>query len=176
MKDIRQTPKEFFKQKLAIISTKPSILDIGGGECFQKGLKDVCGQFKNTKYRSLDIPGIGSDIIGDIDNIPLQSDGEHAVICNAVLEHVEDPVRTVKEIHRILVKGEAALAQVPSIYLYHGNKGYDGKPGCGDYWRFFDDSMMSMFKDFSSIEIRKQGGYFSAMSSFSPFISSTSTA
>ncbi len=157
----------FLDEKILEISKKKNVLDSGGGSGFQKGL----GKYKHLfsgNYKSFDIPGMGADIEGDIHEMSTASESVDGIICNAVLEHVVDPIRATNEMHRILQKGGAALIQVPSIYPYHGNKGYGGKPGYGDYWRFFDDSLEYMFRDFSKVEIVKMGGYFHALVAFFP--------
>lgn len=157
----------FLDEKIREISQKKSVLDIGGGSGFQKGLGKYKHLFLNN-YKSFDIPGMGADIEGDIHDMSTESESVDGIICNAVLEHVVDPIRAANEMHRILRKGGVALIQVPSIYPYHGNKGYGGKPGYGDYWRFFDDSLSYMFRDFSKVEIIKTGGYFHALAAFFP--------
>ena len=153
----------FFENKLVLISQRKNILDVGGAGRFSKGLVKYKHLFENSNFRSFDIPGVGADIEGDIHKMPIASESEDAVICNAVLEHVTDPIRAVEEIRRILKPGGIALVQVPSVYPYHNNKNY------GDYWRFFDDTLRYMFRDFSEVEIVKQGGFFASMILFLPF-------
>lgn len=153
----------FFTEKLKEISKRKNILDVGGAGRFSKGLAKYNHWFKDSNFRSFDIPGAGADIEGDIHKMPIVSESEDAVICNAVLEHVVDPIRAVEEIRRILKPGGLALIQVPSNYPYHANKNY------GDYWRFFDDTLHYMFRDFSSFEIVKMGGFFQSMIVFLPF-------
>ncbi len=158
----------FFEQKITEISKRGNILDVGGGPGFQKNLKKFKHLFLGSNYRSFDIEGTGAQIVGDIHNIPIPNNSEDAVICNAVLEHVFDPIRAVREIYRILKPGGVLLIQIPSTYPYHGNKGYGGNPGYGDYWRFFEETIRYILKDFSYIEIVNQGGYFRAMVTFLP--------
>ena len=38
----------------------------------------------------------------------------------------------------------------------------------GDYWRFFDDTIIALCKDFSKVEYVKRGGYFKALFFFLP--------
>ena len=42
----------------------------------------------------------GADVVGDIHNIPLKNESIDAVICSSVLEHAENPIVAMKEIHR----------------------------------------------------------------------------
>jgi ubiquinone/menaquinone biosynthesis C-methylase UbiE len=103
------------------------------------------------------------DVVGDIHNIPLEDNSLDAIICSSVLEHVSDPIRAVQEMHRVLRSGGKLFVYVPSIYPYHARKGH-----YPDMWRFFDDSLMFLCKDFSSLELCKFGGYFKALSFFVP--------
>ena len=158
----------FVDEKISTLSKRKNVLDVGGGSGFQKGFNKYRPLFSGN-YKSFDMPGMGADIEGDIHNIPIANESVDGVICNAVLEHVTDPIRAVDEIYRILGPGGAAFFQVPSFYPYHGNRGYDGKPAYGDYWRFFRETLEYMFRDFSHVEIVKQGGYFRALALFPPF-------
>jgi len=169
MSKLSYKDNNFFIEKLFEISKRNNILDVGGGAGFSKEVGKYKDWFANTNYRSFDIPTSGANIEGDIHDMNLPNESEDAVICNAVLEHVVDPIRAVEEIQRILKTGGVVLIQVPSIYPYHRNKGAGGHDGYGDYWRFFDDTLRYMFRNFSHVEIVKQSGFFRTMIVFLPF-------
>jgi len=156
--------KEFLGEKMKSISKEKIILDLGGGKRFQKWLKEYEGLFDDTQYKTMDLDeSTNPDVVGDIHNIPLRDESVDAIICSSVLEHVNDPIRAVQEMCRILRKNGKALIFVPSIYPYHARKDH-----YLDMWRFFDDSILFMCKGFSSVEMCKFGGYFKAMSFFMP--------
>lgn len=67
--------------------------------------------------------------------------------------------------YRILAPGGLLFIQVPSLYPYHARKGFGGYP---DYWRFFEDSLRLMLKDFSEVTLQKHGGWFRMMTFFLP--------
>ena len=50
------------------------------------------------------------DIVGDGTNIPLLDESVDTVTCNAVVEHVTDPVALVAEMHRVLKPGGMLLS------------------------------------------------------------------
>lgn len=155
---------KFITDKIILISKEKIILDIGGGERFQKWLAPYKDLFAGCDYRSMDYDDrTGADVVGDIHAIPLANDSLDAIICSSVLEHVRDPVRAVNELYRVVKKGGKVFVYVPSIYPYHARKG-----SYPDYWRFFEDTLLFMFKDFSSVEIKKAGGYFKTLSFFFP--------
>lgn len=140
------------------------VLDVGGGERFQKWLKEYEYLFANSNYQTFDYDSKSvADIIGDIHKIPIETGTIDAIICHSVLEHVWDPIRAVEELYRILRPGGKIFVHVPSIYPYHARKGH-----YPDYWRFFDDTLILLFKDFSRVELVKRGGYFKALFFFVP--------
>ncbi len=156
----------FERQAMQRISQGRVILDVGGGTRFMKGMKKFELLFAACDYKTLDVSAdYGPDVVGDIHAIPLSENSVDGVICRSVLEHVERPWDAVREIHRILKPGGLAFIQVPSIYPYHARKGVGAYP---DYWRFFEDSLRLMFRDFSDIQIQKHGGWFQVMSNFMP--------
>mgnify|MGYP003350217987 CR=1 FL=1 len=121
--------------------------------------------FEGKNYQTFDYDSsTGADVVGDIHTIPVTDNTYDAIICSSVLEHVKNPVTAMSEMYRILKPGGYMFFYVPSIYPYHARKGH-----YPDLWRFFDDTIQMLFERFSSKEIRKQGGYFLALSFFVPF-------
>lgn len=156
--------QEFLDQKMVEVAKGKVVLDIGGGEPFQKWLSQYKDLFKNCEYKSMDYDArTGADVVGDIHNIPLKDGSIDAIICSSVLEHVKDPIRAVQEMKRILKKDGKIIVYVPSIYPYHARKG-----SYPDYWRFFDDTLYFLFEGFSTVEVMKRGGYFKALFFFIP--------
>lgn len=154
----------FLDSKIREIAKSHLIIDIGGGEPFQKWLKPYKDLFKDCDYRSMDNDAsTHPDIVGDIHKIPLSDNLVDGIICASVLEHIENPHKAISEMYRILKPGGKIFIYVPSIYPYHARKGH-----YPDYWRFFDDTLTVLFKDFSKVELQKRGGYFLAISMFSP--------
>ena len=156
--------KKFIDEKILSISKEKIVLDMWGGDRFQKWLTPYRYLFKDSQYKTMDYDArTGADVVGDIHAIPLPDSSVDAIICSSVLEHVKDPIRAVKELERVLRKGGKIFVYVPSIYPYHARKG-----SYPDYWRFFDDTLLFLFEGFSSVEIVKSGGYFKAIFFFVP--------
>jgi ubiquinone/menaquinone biosynthesis C-methylase UbiE len=154
----------FIDEKIALIAKEKVVLDVGGGARFTKWLAKYKTLFSDCDYRTMDCDNsLGADVVGDIHHIPLADSSMDAVICSSVLEHVENPIVAMREIKRILKPGGKLFIYVPSTYPYHARAGH-----YPDYWRFFDDSLLLLCKDFSSVEICKFGGYFKALSFFVP--------
>lgn len=125
------------KQVLKISKGK-SILDVGAGEM---PYKDYC---KKLKYKSQDFgkytgenvkTGIKSgkyntqsvDIISDITSIPVKNESFDYVLCTEVFEHIEDPLKALKEISRINKSGlilTAPFASLTHFYPYFFYTGF----------------------------------------------------
>ena len=148
----------FFNYKIGqIFLEKKNIIDIGGGlridpkrnNRYDKTREWLVSLSKKVDYKIMDpVPDYSPDIVGDIHNLPFASNSVDAIICIAVLEHVEDPMKASREILRTLKPGGYTFIYVPFLYYYHAEKGY-----YKDYWRFTEDSLRMMFKDFSRFEI-----------------------
>ena len=166
---------EFKRRALGrILDNVGAIIDIGGGlridparnnrvdpknEWIFKRIKE-----RGISYKVLDyVDTYHPDIVGDIQNLPLPSNSQEAIACVAVLEHVENPIQAASELYRVLQVGGYCFVYVPFLYYYHADEGY-----YGDYWRFTEDSLRSMFKAFSVIEIQKVRGALETLVRLSP--------
>lgn len=158
---------KFFDEKIRIIAKGKIVLDAGGGKPFQKHMAPYKKIFSDSRYVSLDKNGTASDgvVIGDIHQLPFADEYFDAVICKSVLEHVENPQRAVNEIKRVLKKGGCALFYVPFIFPYHAEKGF-----YKDYWRFTEDGLRHLLKDFSTIETQRVRGFFETLAVFIPYL------
>lgn len=157
----------FFESKLKELSKKKKILDVGGGNPFQKYMKKYELWFKDCSYETLDISDYYKPtIVGDIHNMPIKDESYDGILCLSVLEHVDNPNKAVSELYRILKKDGIGLLFLPCIYPYHARKG-DGS--YKDNYRFFDDGIKLLFKDFSEVKVCKCGGFLETMSFFLPF-------
>jgi SAM-dependent methyltransferase len=163
----------FFVEKMKKIFTeKSSILDIGGGlrisreknNRFDPNRSWLIPFAQKIDYRIMDpVPDYHPDIVGDIHKMPFPDNSQEALICMAVLEHVEDPFSAMKEIYRVLKPGGYCFIYVPFLYYYHPEIGY-----YSDYWRFTEDALRLLTKRFSSIEIESVRGAIGTLVRLSP--------
>ncbi len=153
----------FFREKmLTIIAEHKRIIDIGGGLRISKAKSNrfdpnrawILDHIKEHEYLIMDpVPDFNPDIVGDIHHMPFGDSSEEAIVCLAVLEHVENPIQAVADMHRVLRPGGSCLVYVPFLFYYHAEVGY-----YKDYWRFTHDALAYLFKDFASFEIRAVRG------------------
>lgn len=148
----------FFREKMIdIFSTSSEVLDFGGSLRLDTGKSNrvdtennwLNGYVKKVTYQIVDpVPDYNPDIIADIHNLPFADSSKEAIICMAVLEHVENPLLAMKELYRVLQPGGKLFIYVPFLFYYHAERGY-----YKDYWRFTKDTLEMFAKPFSQHEI-----------------------
>ncbi len=157
-KNEMNTADAFTREKLTRLFTdKKSVLDIGAGLRISKARGNrfdpkrqwIADLASKVEYKVMDpIPDFSPDIVGDIHHMPFPDNALEAIVCESVLEHVEDPVRAAAELLRVLKPGGYCYAYVPFLYYYHAEKSY-----YKDYWRFSEDAIRFIFRGFSSLEL-----------------------
>lgn len=165
----------FFENKInKIILEKNEIIDIGGGLRLDADRNNRLAPAnawiskamtaRGVSYKVLDyVPTYHPDIIGDVQNLPFSDNSKEAMICLAVLEHVENPIRAAQEMHRVLKPGGCCLIYVPFLYYYHAEKGY-----YKDCWRFTGDAINFIFSSFRDIELQPVRGPLETLVRISP--------
>lgn len=157
----------FFKDKLLYIAKNcHDILDVGGGRPFQKRLENYKEALAGKNYITLDIdPATKPNVVGDAQAMPFKDGSFDAILHIYVFEHLCEPGKAAREIHRVLRPGGYMLGVIPFIHPYHARK-----DGYRDYWRFSKDGISVLFQDFKEIELYKIGRYFRAGIGFLPFL------
>lgn len=102
----------YLKNETGFFHDKLKVMHIAPEQPFRKRFKKL----KNLDYTTGDLVSPIADIHFDIMNIPLEDEIYDFVICNHVLEHVEDDIHAMKELKRILKPGGTAILQVPINY------------------------------------------------------------
>ena len=130
-----------------------SILDAGAGESVYKKL------FSRCSYKAIDL-AVGEsrwnyanlDYVGPLHEMPIENDVFDAVLCTQVLEHLEWPRESVKEMHRVLKPGGKLYMTVPMAQNEH-QVPYD-------FFRYTSYGLESICKHagFNNIKITPFGG------------------
>ncbi len=164
----------FFREKVGRIFTeKKLIIDIGGGlrivreknNRYDASREWIRPLLKNVDYKIMDVVAdYHPDIVGDIHALPFANASIDAIICIAVLEHVEDPFKAMSEMHRVLKPGGFCFIYVPFLFYYHAERGY-----YKDFWRYTEDGVRQMSKAFSTIELSGVRGALETWVKLSPF-------
>ncbi|MEX0651989.1 MAG: methyltransferase domain-containing protein [Candidatus Paceibacterota bacterium] len=166
--------KSFYKENLRKLFTESKeVIDIGGGlrisnkkgNWFSDDNNWMSPLLKDVEYKIMDpVDTYHPDIIGDIHHMPFPDNSIDAIVCISVLEHVEDPIRAAEDVFRVIKPGGFCFIYVPFLFYYHAEKGY-----YGDFWRFTEDSIRYMFKDFSDMKIKHARGAIETWIKLSPF-------
>ena len=176
----RRKWQDFFDERVrTMIAKNTSILDMGGGLRIDKTRSNRIDhrnvwmmeemQSRGVKYRILDyVDTYHPDIVGDIQKLPLPDSSEEAIVCMSVLEHVENPFLAASEMYRVLKPGGQLLLYVPFLFYYHAENGY-----YADYWRFTEEALRTLCKDFSSVEVHPSRGAIETWLKISPLGRST---
>lgn len=91
---------------------KLNVLHIAPEQCFHKRFKAQ----KNLNYITGDLVSPIADLHFDLHEIPLEDNRFDVVFCNHVMEHVDDALQCMKELHRVLKPGGWGIMQVPQDF------------------------------------------------------------
>ncbi len=165
----------FFSARIRrMLESSPRLLDIGAGLRLSKEFgnrEDPAHRWivdllkeKKTEYVVLDyVDTYHPHIVGDIQDLPMPDDSEPAIVCLAILEHVENPFKSFEQLYRVLTPGGMCLLYVPFLYYYHAERGY-----YRDYWRFTRDSLSVLTDRFTTVEIENVRGPLETLVRLSP--------
>ena len=151
-----KTKKDFRDQIINEIKSNDVVLDIG------KAMREKFNSINSKKLETLDIndfgdyPDIVCDLCGEIDQeIENRYD---KIICIAILEHVYNPFKAVKNLKKILKPGGIIYGYVPYLNYYHAPDDLKFQ----DYFRFSKDALIYLFKDFKNLKLFPVRGRISA--------------
>lgn len=96
-------------EKSNVFDKKINLLHIAPEVCFIKVFK----KHENINYTTADLESPLAEIKMDIHEMPFKDNVYDFILCNHVLEHVEDDLKALSEIKRILKKDGKGIIQVP---------------------------------------------------------------
>ncbi len=128
------------------------LLDIGGGldPQYKPFLVSVAKEYLNLEIKK----GPNVDIVGSVYRIPLKESSIDVATLFMVLEHLNDPLRGLQEVHRVLKKG-GFLALTTVQYWHTHNHPHD-------YFRYTRQGLEYLCKKtgFKIVDIGSIGGPF----------------
>ena len=99
----------FMKEKTNFFTANLKFLHIAPVYCFIKLFKGM----KNLDYTTGDLISPWADVKFDVHDIPFDENTYDVVICNHVLEHVDDDHKVMTEFYRVMKPGGWGIFQVP---------------------------------------------------------------
>lgn len=99
----------YLQHETNFFSAKKKVLHIAPEQCFLKRFK----QLKNLDYITADLYSPIVDVKADICNLPFKNNEFDVVLCNHVLEHIEDDKKAMSELYRVLKPNGFGIFQVP---------------------------------------------------------------
>jgi len=102
----------FLKEKTDFFQAPAKVLHIAPEQPFLKRFKNL----KNLEYTTADLLSPIADVKTDIRDMVFGNNQFDWVICNHVLEHIDDEQKALKEILRVLKPSGKAILQVPIDY------------------------------------------------------------
>lgn len=102
----------FLKEKTDFFTAKKRILHVAPELCFMERFEKIHGQ----NYITADIESPLAKVKMDIHQIPFDDNSFDVAFCNHVMEHVQDDIKAMSELHRILKPGGWAIIQIPFFH------------------------------------------------------------
>lgn len=99
----------YLEKETTIFKEKTKLLHIAPEDC----LINIFKRFKNIEYITADLNSPLAEIKMDIHEMPFKENSFDFILCNHVLEHVENDINALKEIKRVLKKNAKGIVQVP---------------------------------------------------------------
>ena len=99
----------YLKNETNFFNSKIKILHIAPEQAFFKFLKSL----NNKNYITFDLNSPLADVKGDICKMPFDDNFFDLILCNHVLEHIDDDKKAMQELFRVLNKNGTAILQVP---------------------------------------------------------------
>lgn len=102
----------YLKERTDFFRRKQHVLHIAPEGCFIHRFEKI----HQDQYVTADIESPLAKVKMDIHHIPFAEKTFDTVLCNHVLEHVEDDIKAMQEIARVLKPGGFAILQVPFFH------------------------------------------------------------
>ncbi|MCC6932726.1 MAG: methyltransferase domain-containing protein [Deltaproteobacteria bacterium] len=141
----RRGLKSFFAKEINKLPVNAQVLIIGAGGTLSDYLCSLL-KTKGVGYKTFDYDSLTKpDILGDIQNTPLNSAYYDAIFLAEVLEHLPQPQAAISNIYQALKPSGRLLLSVPFIFPLHEQP--------NDYYRFTKYGLLYLLKPFGEVVV-----------------------
>ena len=102
----------FLQRRTEFFNKQMDVLHIAPEQCFIGPFTACHGE----RYITADLESPWAKVKMDIHHMPFADNTFDAVLCNHVLEHVQDDIQAMREIKRVLKPGGWAILQIPFFH------------------------------------------------------------
>ena len=99
----------YLKNETDIFTKKIRLLHFAPEPAFHKIFKNC----NNISYDTIDLNSPLAEIKADICDLPIENDTYDYILCNHVLEHIDNDIKAMRELYRVLKKGGIGIFQIP---------------------------------------------------------------
>jgi len=99
----------YLKNETDIFTNKVKLLHFAPEPAFHNVFKNS----NNISYDTIDLNSPLAKIKADICNLPLEDNTYDYILCNHVLEHIDNDLKAMSELYRVLKKGGTGIFQIP---------------------------------------------------------------
>ena len=147
---VRAPLAAWLEQQAQEAGTGYRVLDVGcGPKPYYPFFADRAGEYVGVDV----VPQPAAELVGRVEELPVEDGSFDLVLCTQVLEHADDPARAVGELRRVTAPGGRVLASTHGVQVYH--------PSPQDYWRWTYAGLERLFAenaDWQSVEVSPGAG------------------
>ncbi|MCK4561981.1 MAG: class I SAM-dependent methyltransferase [Flavobacteriaceae bacterium] len=99
----------YLQNETDFFTAQKKALHMAPEQCFL----DIFKNQKNLDYTTADLYSPIVDVKADILNLPFEDNSFDVILCNHVLEHIEDDTKAMRELYRVLKSGGMGIFQIP---------------------------------------------------------------
>jgi SAM-dependent methyltransferase len=140
----QQLIMDFVADLTRVVELRDPIVEFGSMQVEEGQPNDLRPLFDGREFVGTDMrSGPGVDRVEDLRRLSF-ADGEvGTAICLDTLEHCEDPLTAVREMHRVLADGGICVISSVMLFVIHGYP--------SDYWRFTPEGFRTLLAPFDDV-------------------------